>query len=141
MLKNLDLIESIVNSCGCEYTLTLDIVENIVSEHFIKICKTHFKTKLHKQTYVLNKQLNVYECKTFKTTSQNRIKARRLSNSISPDAKTLNFGKYKHRTFDYVYNKDKTYCYNLSFWNKKANAGDSNLNEFINYVRNAISTF
>ncbi len=110
MLTNLDLIESVVNSCGCEYTLTLDIVENSVSEHFIKICKTHYKQKLHKHNYVLNKQHNVYECKTFKTSNQNRLRAKRLSNSISPDAKTLNFGKYKHRTFDYVYNKDKTYC-------------------------------
>ena len=36
--------------------------------------------------------------------------------------KIIKFGKYKNKTYEYVYNIDKLYCYHLAYWK------DNNLN-------------
>ena len=120
MCRSSDLLDTAVLVCGCIYNLNLDIIENNIIEDYIKICKNHYKYKIHKKKFILNKQTNVYE--------KNMLK----------NEKIINFGKYKHKSFNYVYHKDKTYCYNLTFWKKETPTSNNNLNEFITYVKNAI---
>ena len=51
------------------------------------------------------------------------------------------FGKYKYKTFNYVYNNDKLYCYNLSLWNDKLYNNDKNMTDFINFIKQSIKIY
>lgn len=52
----------------------------------------------------------------------------------------INFGKYKNKSFDYVFQKDKLYCYNLALWNfKNKEYKNPNINQFILFIKNKIS--
>ncbi len=139
MSRNSDLLDTTALDCGCAFTLNLDIIENNITEEYIKLCKTHYKSKNHKQTFKLNKHTNVYEHNAIKSKNQKKNKLQYSSNFY--DGKILNFGKYKHKSFDYVYNKDKTYCYNLTFWKNQTPTSNNNLNEFVSFVKNAIPIY
>lgn len=136
MRRNSDLLETTCLNCGCTYTLNLDIIENNISEDYIKLCNNHYNSKIHKKNFTLNKHKNVYEHKTLSPKNQKKKKKEILNN-----IHILNFGKYKSKSFDYVYNKDKTYCYNLAFWKKQIPTDNNNLDEFTSYIRNSIPTY
>jgi len=142
---NSDSIEKTVKHCGCVVTSKLDIIENEITKAVIKICKNHYLINLNKIKYTYNKSQNIYilNCEISNNIKKNKIK--KISSDIDLTLKEnkddiLQFGKYKHKSFDYVYNHDKLYCYNLSFWkhNKLTNVKNKSIYEFINYVRNEI---
>lgn len=113
-----DSINKTYKSCGCIFISELDIIDNTINEKYIQICKSH---SVHKSK-IINLNTNV-------------------KNVVSPEF-YLNFGKYKNKSFSYVYNIDKLYCYNLAFWNNNynyKNNNHSNINQFITYIKNQIS--
>ena len=42
--------------------------------------------------------------------------------------------KYKNKTYEYVYNIDKLYCYHLAFW-IDIKSKNTNIIDFINYIK------
>ena len=48
------------------------------------------------------------------------------------------FGKYKYKTFNYVYNNDKLYCYKLSFWDDNIYNKNTNITDFIDYIKKSV---
>ena len=52
--------------------------------------------------------------------------------------KKIKFGKYKDQTFEFVYNNDKAYCFNLAFWENGISKNDDVI-EFTSYIQNIIS--
>ncbi len=139
--RNSDFLEKTSLKCGCIYTLNLDIIENNISEDYIKLCTTHYNPKVHKQEFKLNKHTNIYESIVNKQKKNKKQRSNSISYDNVCDDRIVTFGKYKYKSFDYVYNTDKTYCYNLSFWKNANQTPNHNLNEFISFVRNAITTF
>jgi len=201
---NSDILTKSIKPCGCINTSELDFLENVIIEHFIEYCKTHYLSCDDKSNYIFNKKENKYicyiyfsnnnqsntNCKKNTTTSTYKnitssscktttsisykkninkpiLKINTLSycksyidNEIIYDNtaninikkeinkeikkiniehplhknKKLSFGKYKNKTFNYVYNNDKLYCYKLTYWNND-NIKDNRLNLFINYIK------
>ncbi len=144
---NLDSIDKIVKHCGCVVTSKLDILENEITETIIKICKKHYLTNFNKLQYTYNKSQNIYISNSEISNNIVKNKIRKISSDIDLNIKEdkfhiLQFGKYKHKSFNYVYNNDKIYCYNLSFWkhNKIKNIKNKAISEFVNYVRSEIKS-
>lgn len=117
-----DYINKTYKSCGCIYISELDIIDNIINDKCIQICKIHL---INNRNFSYNLLYN----------NKNNIVSTR------PEL-YLNFGKYKNKSFSYVFNTDKLYCYNLAFWKKKnnnINCKNININLFINYIKQQIS--
>ena len=128
-----DSINKTYKSCGCIYVSELDIIDNIINEKYIQICKIH-----------LNSQRN---------SLINYSKNNDIPTSPASPEFYLNFGKYKNKSFSYVFHIDKLYCYNLAFWNNTLNQHSINninckntdvnkginINQFINYIKQQIS--
>lgn len=141
MNTNFDSINTEHQKCGCVISSNLDIINNLISDIAIVLCTKHYKKCKNKKEYSFNKNKSTYTLNSF------------LSNSIlkkniikSPSFEKLNkrdksgiilFGKYKYKTFDYVYNNDKFYCYNLSFWNANIYNKNENIHEFINFIKDS----
>ena len=143
---NLDSIDKIVKRCGCVITSKLDILENEITETHIKICKNHYLTNLNKLQYTYNKSQDIYISNSEISNNIIKNKIKKIASSIDFNEDTchiLQFGKYKHKSFNYVYNNDKIYCYNLSFWkhNKIKNIENKSISEFVNYVRKEINSY
>jgi hypothetical protein len=160
MNTTFDSINTEHKKCGCIVSSNLDIIENTISEVTITMCIKHFK-KYKKDLNILNlkEQSNIPKCSEY---TFNKNKSVYILNSFSSDSiskknfkksssfEELNqdkyqsgillFGKYKYKTFNYVYNNDKLYCYNLSFWNNNIYNQNDNIHEFINYIRQSITS-
>ena len=122
-ILNFDSINKITKPCGCVITSKLDFIENEITESIIIICKEHYLTDYNKIQYTYNKSQNVYMSNSEISNNIVKNKIKKISSNIDISnikndnhSNILQFGKYKHKTFDYVYNHDKSYCYNLSFW-------------------------
>lgn len=118
-----DLINKIYKTCGCILISELDIINNTLNEKHIQLCAIHYN-----QTQPITKIINNELTKSNK-------------NIIINDS-YLNFGKYKNKTFNYVFQTDKLYCYNLAFWKSQKYKSiniNININEFIKYIKNQIS--
>lgn len=124
-LNSKDLINKKYKACGCIIILELDIIQNILNERYIQYCNTHYQ-----QTQSIT---NIISNKVFDYQSN-------LNNNIIINESYLNFGKYKNKTFNYVFQTDKLYCYNLAFWNNKHYIYKHiNINEFIQYIQDQIT--
>lgn len=126
-----DLINKIYKTCGCILISELDIINNTINEKYIQICPKHYQ-KTESILHIVNNK---------SVLSQIDLK----KNIIINDS-YLNFGKYKNKTFHYVFQTDKLYCYNLAFWknntinmNTYQNTKKININEFIIYIKNQIN--
>ena len=116
-----DLINKIYKTCGCILISELDIINNTLNEKYIQLCAVHY----HKTQSITNIITN-------ELTKSNK--------NIIINESYLNFGKYKNKTFNYVFQTDKLYCYNLAFWKpQQGNYKNININEFIKYIKNQIS--
>lgn len=149
-ILNLDSINRIRKQCGCVITSKLDIIENEISESIIMICKEHYLAEYNKIQYTYNKSQNIYISDSEKSNNIIKNKIKKISSDIDllniregNNCKIIEFGKYKDKSFDYVYNNDKSYCYNLSFWkhNKIKNVENKAISEFVNFVRREINAF
>lgn len=149
-ILNLDSIDQITKPCGCVITSKLDFIENEITESIIKICKKHYLEDHNKIQYTYNKSQNIYISNS--EISNNIVKKhiKKISSDIDllnmekeNNSNILQFGKYKDKSFDYVYNNDKLYCYNLSFWkhNQIKNIENKAISEFVNFVRSEIKAF
>lgn len=132
--------------CGCVITSNLDIIENIIIEQIVMICKQHYNNINNKKDYSYNKNKDIYILNSFllKNSNINNIKNSHSYNNLNQDFSNQDvilFGKYKYKTFDYVYNKDKLYCYKLSLWNDKIYNTNNNINDFINYIKKSIKVY
>jgi len=116
-----DLINKIYKTCGCILISELDIINNTLNEKHIQICTNHYQ-QTQSITNIISNELS------------------KSNKNIIINESYLNFGKYKNKTFNYVFQKDKLYCYNLAFWKTKNQYYKNiNINEFIKYIRNQIS--
>lgn len=143
MNSNFDSIHTEHQKCGCVISSNLDIIENLISELTIIICEKHYKKCKNKKEYSFNKNKSVYILNSFSndSISKKNIKKSPSLDKLSKDnnkSKILLFGKYKYKTFNYVYNNDKLYCYNLSFWNDNIYNKNDNVYEFINFIKKSI---
>lgn len=180
-----DIIDKKYKSCGCILISELNIIDNIIQDKYIQLCKSHYHSlNINKLSYELNKKTNnfilkkksnkdesiliehkkdnlsiikdskailynsksyenlqaiIFKCiANFKHTDLLEIKKNNLTldNYKNPsNSETLvNFGKYKNKTYDYVYYNDKLYCYNLAFWNKK-DFKNQKILKFIEYIK------
>lgn len=132
--------------CGCVITSNLDIIENIIIEQIVMICKQHYNNINNKKDYSYNKNKDIFILNSFllKNSNINNIKNSHSYNNLNQDFSNQDvilFGKYKYKTFDYVYNKDKLYCYKLSLWNDKIYNTNNNINDFINYIKKSIKVY
>jgi hypothetical protein len=110
-----DYINKTYKSCGCIFISELDIIDNLINEKYIQICKKH---SIHNNILI--------QCHNKIITITSEI--------------YLNFGKYKNKSFSYVFHTDKLYCYNLAFWKNNDNkCKNINIMQFINYIKQQIS--
>lgn len=142
---SLDLINKVVKQCGCVTSSKLDIIENEITESTIKLCKNHYMTNFDKLQFTYNKSQNIYISNLEISSMIIKNKIKKMSSDIDinidkDDYHILQFGKYKSKSFNYVYNNDKLYCYNLSFWkhHKIKNINNKAISEFVNYIREEI---
>ena len=136
--------------CGCAISSNLDIIENIITEDIIILCKNHYIKNKNKNDYMYNKNKSTYILNSFLLQSSitnnilNNIKKTPSFLNLSEDnikSDILLFGKYKYKTFKYVYNNDRLYCYNLSLWNDKLYNTNKNMNDFINFIKESIKIY
>jgi methionine synthase II (cobalamin-independent) len=153
-MLNLDSIDKITKKCGCVITSKLNIIENEITEYMVIICKKCFLIGYNKMPYTYNKMQYTYNKSQNVYISNSEIsdiiikkKIKKISSDIDilnikneNNSNILKFGKYKHKSFDYVYNNDKIYCYNLSFW-KHNNIKNEAISDFVNFVRDEIKAF
>lgn len=144
-MYNLDSINETIKECGCVIMSNLDIIENKISESTIKICKKHYLANCNKMKFTFNKSQNIYIANSEIISNSIKNKFKKISSDI--DLKynedkyhILQFGKYKHKSFKYVYNNDKIYCYNLSFWkyNKVEDFKNKEVSKFVDYIKEEI---
>lgn len=143
MNTNFDSISTEHKKCGCVISSNLDIIENLISELTIIMCDKHYKKCKNKKEYTFNKFKSVYILNSF---SNDSISKKNIKKNPSLDKLNINdnqsgvllFGKYKYKTFNYVYNNDKLYCYNLSFWNDNIYNKNDNIYEFINFIKKSV---
>ena len=149
-MMNLDSIDKIKKDCGCVITSKLDIIENEIIESTIIKCKKHYLTDSNKAQYTYNKSQNIYISNSEISNKIIKNKIKKISSDIDllnmeddNDSNIIKFGKYKNKTFDYVYNNDKVYCYNLSFWkcNQEKNISNNEIYKFINFIKAEIKAF
>lgn len=147
MNSNFDSIHTEHKKCGCVISSNLDIIENLISESIIILCENHYKKCKNKKEYSFNKNKSYYTLNSFSNNSISKKnikksshldKLNKTNSKDSNKSKILLFGKYKYKTFNYVYNNDKLYCYNLSFWNDNIYNKNDNIYEFINFIKNSI---
>lgn len=126
------------DKCGCFFTKELDMDTNIINKKYIKICANHseYINIINKDNYTFNKKSNFYILKTNTISLKKKILNNNLK-SLGDGCKKIKFGKYKNKSYDFVYSKDKTYCYNLCIWTEKE-IKDDNVNDFIKYIKNCI---
>lgn len=142
-----DVIDKYYESCGCIKTSELDILQNIIIDKHIQLCKAHYKLLSNKKLhYIFDKKVNNYilsknnKPKLLKSRSYENVQTTILKHihnnsiNVSEQYTLLNFGKYKNNTYEYVYYTDKSYCYNLAFWNKHEFKNKKILN-FIKYIK------
>lgn len=138
-----DIIDKQYNTCGCIILSKLDINENIIIDINIQYCKIHYyKRKLNNslnyvyddkiQKYLLISE-NVKKNNNLKLNDQNITKFDKNNNKVI----LMNFGKYYNKTYDYVYNTDKMYCYKLAFWNNNI-IKNKKITKFINFIKQQI---
>jgi hypothetical protein len=142
-MQNNDIVNKYYNSCGCIYISELNIMDNIIHDIYIQLCKTHYLLSKEKSKFKLDKKNKLYILNSKKT---DNIKKKKISydnlkllindkNKNDEDSnKLIKFGKYKNKTYEYVYNTDKLYCYHLAYW-KDNNLNNSNITNFINYIK------
>ena len=162
--KNLnDTINKKYETCGCIIISELDILENLLQDRYLQLCKLHYNNCCNKSMYHFNKKINKYiinssnkqatinynksyenlqgiisktylksELQSITNNSNNLVNL-----SLNCNNNILQFGKYKNKTYEYVYYNDKIYCYNLAFWNHKE-FKNKNIINFIEYIRNQI---
>ena len=151
MNTNFDSINMEHKNCGCVISSNLDIIENRISELTIILCEKHYKKYKNKKNssigqsrapkcseYTFNKNKSIYILNSFSYDSsfkKNIKKSSSFNNLDNSQSGILLFGKYKYKTFNYVYNNDKLYCYNLSFWNNNIYNKNDNIYEFINFIK------
>jgi hypothetical protein len=152
--QNISTYNNIINkkyeSCGCIINSDLDILENIIQDYHIQLCKHHYtkqdyNQKINKSNYYFNKQIQKYIYKNNnnkvlkKNKSYDNIQSIVFNNFKSNQVShnLVNFGKYANKTYEYVYYSDKLYCYNLAFWNNKK-YNNNNIQRFINYIKNQL---
>lgn len=145
-----DSLDIEYKNCGCAISSNLDIIENIITEDNIIFCKKHFIKHKNKKEYVYNKNKSIYILNSFllKSSIENNIinNIKKISSFINLNenntkSDVILFGKYKYKTFNYVYNNDKLYCYNLSLWNDKLYNNDKNMTDFINFIKQSIKIY
>jgi hypothetical protein len=166
LFNNNDAINKKYETCGCILISELDILENIIHDKHIQLCKQHYKKHIEKSSYYYNKKLNKYIYNQNKSSNSTNISNNKNINSINvnisksyenlqgllynnltkksdsnlniiknSEYQTLvNFGKYKDKSYEYVYYNDKLYCYNLAFWNIKEFKNKKIIN-FINFIK------
>lgn len=158
-----DAINKKYDTCGCIIVSELDILENIIQDKYLQLCKLHYNKCLNKSIYYFNKKINKYilnsdnkivninhnksyeNLQAIISKSYSKNELNNINNNsdhftkmlIESNNKLLHFGKYKNKTYDYVYYNDKLYCYNLAFWNHKEFKNKKIIN-FINYIKNQI---
>jgi hypothetical protein len=142
-MQSNDIVNKYYNSCGCIYISELNIIDNIIHDNYIQLCKTHYLLSKEKSKFKLDKKNKLYIINSKKT---DNIKKKKISydnlkllindkNKNDEDSnKLIKFGKYKNQTYEYVYNTDKLYCYHLAYW-KDNNLNNSNITNFINYIK------
>lgn len=150
MCSENDMINKTTKVCGCVITSRLDIINNLVYDYPIKLCKLHYKKKEHGFKYKYNKLIKLYECKGYLQNKCLNIKKKEINNiknkpkcskssSSYYDDKIINFGKYKNKSFEYVYNNDKSYSFNIAFWKDISIDDDSNIEEFKLYIKKLVN--
>jgi hypothetical protein len=117
-----DQINKTYKTCGCIFISELDIINNILNDKYIQFCKHHI---------IINTKLNVNKLKP--TNQQLQVTNYKLESY-------LNFGRYKNKSFNYVFENDKLYCYNLAFWkNNNCEYKNININLFIQFIKTQLS--
>lgn len=144
-----DIIDKQYNTCGCIILSKLDINENIIIDINIQYCKLHYyKRKLNNSLnyvydYKIQKYLliseNVKKNNNLKSNDQNSMKYDKTDKTNNTNNKVIlmDFGKYSNKTYDYVYNNDKMYCYKLAFWNNNI-IKNKKITNFINFIKRQI---
>ena len=155
-----DTINKKYDTCGCIIFSELDLLENIILDKYLQLCKSHYNNCSNKSLYHYNKKVNKYILnsdnkpisinynksyenlqgiisKTYLKSELKSINNNSVQISLDFNNKLLQFGKYKNKTYEYVYYNDKIYCYNLAFWNHKEFKNKKIIN-FINYIKNQI---
>lgn len=141
-----DSLDVIYKNCGCAKSSNLDIIENTINEYDIMLCKKHYIKYKNKTNYIYNKNKSLYILSSviIKSSIIENIKKCPSYIGLTQDIEksdVILFGKYKYKTFDYVYNHDKIYCYNLSLWNNKIYNNNTNITSFINFIKESINIY
>jgi hypothetical protein len=122
-----DLINKTYKTCGCILVSELDFINNTINNKYIQLCNSHFN-KTQPINDVLKKEL-----------SNNKLNSNNLHKTQSINNSCLNFGKYKNKSFNYVFQIDKLYCYNLAFWKNFQDYKNPNVIHFINFIKTQIT--
>jgi len=125
-----DQINKTYKACGCIFISELDVINNIINDKYIQLCKIHHLNYIHQNSNNNTIHQNL-----------NYIKTPKILNNYKFDS-YINFGRYKNKSFTYVFQQDKLYCYNLAFWNNHNsdyNNKNININLFIQFIKNQIS--
>ncbi len=136
-----NVLEKITLRCNCIISKELDISNNSINKRYLQICKNHYCPKLiskNEYIYIKSKKIYVYKKYTLnKRCSQSSSSSEELNDDDEQmDNNIIDFGKYKNKSYKFVFNIDKKYCYHLSFWKK--NNYQENVNKFVSYVKQKI---
>ncbi len=131
-----DIINKQYCACGCIILSTLDIYENIINELNIQYCKKHYhNTKFNNDLkYFYNCKIKKYLLISDNYKKNNNIILHNQHIIKTTKLTLMEFGKYYNKTYDYVYNNDKMYCYKLAFWNNHI-IKNNKIIKFIEFIK------
>ena len=139
MSKFSNYLDKTVKPCGCVLISELNVLENVIEEITIKICRSHYYYHTEKNNFTFSKSQNLYIYNPYFKEISTKMKKNKIPNENNKykNNEVITFGKYKSKSFDYVYNNDKTYCYNLSFWRSDIPECDD-IHLFISFVKSSL---
>ena len=138
LVDNNDTVNKIYNSCGCIISSKFDICHNQLIDDYIQVCKNHYLS-LSSSNKLFYKSKSYNNLKSLNKPNNKKIRRTKSETYLDDDISKydiINFGKYKFKSFDFIYNMDKFYCYKLmqSKLNNNLYDNNSNIYKFIKYI-------
>ena len=97
-INNTDIVNKSYNSCGCIYISQLNILDNIMHDQYIQLCKNHYLQSKDKGNYKFDKKNKLYTLNEKKSDS---LKKKKISynNSYENLKQLINDNSYENNLF------------------------------------------